>query len=507
MKLSRVKKCIAVALAGTSFLFPAMTQADPPEAVSKRPQTVVMTDGEVDDMDSFLRFLLYTNELDVRGIVYTASMWHYRGDGKGTEFTTRMDIVKKYHPGYHTSLRWCGTDWIDTYLDHYEEAYPTLVAHDARYPKAGDLRALVKIGNIDFEGDMKEETEGSKWIESLLMEEDAAPIYFETWGGANTFARALLSIEERYGHAPDWEAIKDRVSRKAVLYNIMDQDDTYQTYIKVHWPKIRVLFNSWQFGSLAYIWPRVVPESQQKYFRGAWMKEHILKGPIGSHYMTYGDGHKLEGDPEDTFGSLEAAKRAGYGKYDLISEGDSPSFLFLVPNGLRSEEDGRFGGWSGRLSPSVSTPSVQEDNIGSYDYNPETGKRDKYYSQTRWIGDFQNDFAARIDWTMKPYGEANHAPVVEAEGACDFEAKEGALVKLGVRAKDPDGDTLSYRWYPYEEGGTYLAPIELSQNGSTAEFAVPENAKSGDTIHIICAAEDSGTPPLTRYVRFVITVR
>ncbi len=58
-----------------------------------KPKTIVMTDGEVDDMDSFLRFLLYTNDLDVRGIIYTSSMWHYKGDGKGTQFTTHMDIV------------------------------------------------------------------------------------------------------------------------------------------------------------------------------------------------------------------------------------------------------------------------------------------------------------------------------------------------------------------------------------------------------------------------------
>ena len=47
-----------------------------------RPQTIVMTDGEVDDMDSFMRFLLYTNDVDVRGIIYTSSEWHYKGDGK-----------------------------------------------------------------------------------------------------------------------------------------------------------------------------------------------------------------------------------------------------------------------------------------------------------------------------------------------------------------------------------------------------------------------------------------
>src|SRR5688572_31484726 len=29
----------------------------------------------------------------------------------------------------------------------------------------------------------------------------------------------------------------------------------------------------------------------------------------------------------------------------------------------------------------------------------------------RWRDDFQNDFAARMDWTFMSYEEANHAPV------------------------------------------------------------------------------------------------
>ena len=34
----------------------------------------------------------------------------------------------------------------------------------------------------------------------------------------------------------------------------------------------------------------------------------------------------------------------------------------------------------------------------------------------RWRSDFQNDFAARMDWTVKPFGGANHPPVVAIAG-------------------------------------------------------------------------------------------
>ena len=31
----------------------------------------------------------------------------------------------------------------------------------------------------------------------------------------------------------------------------------------------------------------------------------------------------------------------------------------------------------------------------------------------RWRSAYQNDFAARMDWTIKPYAEANHPPVAQ----------------------------------------------------------------------------------------------
>ena len=55
-----------------------------------KPRVIVTTDGEVDDMDSFIRFLLYANEFKIEGLVYSSSQWHYAGDGRGTLFTSQM---------------------------------------------------------------------------------------------------------------------------------------------------------------------------------------------------------------------------------------------------------------------------------------------------------------------------------------------------------------------------------------------------------------------------------
>ncbi|GGH84068.1 hypothetical protein GCM10007362_38250 [Saccharibacillus endophyticus] len=50
-------------------------------------RTVVTNDGEVDDMNSMLRFLLYSNEMDLAGIVLTSSVYHYSGDLDGDNLT------------------------------------------------------------------------------------------------------------------------------------------------------------------------------------------------------------------------------------------------------------------------------------------------------------------------------------------------------------------------------------------------------------------------------------
>ncbi len=120
----------------------------------------------------------------------------------------------------------------------------------------------------------------------------------------------------------------------------------------------------------------------------------------------------------------------------------------------------------------------------------------------------QNDFAARVDWCVKPYEEANHPPVVKLKHAVDLKAKPGETVKLNAKGtSDPDGDILNIRWWQYAEADTYQGTVEIK--GSTkknASFKVPGDASSENTIHIICEVTDSGTPQLTRYQRVVVKI-
>ena len=47
-------------------------------------RVIVTTDMEVDDMNSLVHLALYLNVLDVQAVVYTASQYHFLGDGVHT---------------------------------------------------------------------------------------------------------------------------------------------------------------------------------------------------------------------------------------------------------------------------------------------------------------------------------------------------------------------------------------------------------------------------------------
>ena len=78
-------------------------------------------------------------------------------------------------------------------------------------------------------------------------------------------------------------------------------------------------------------------------------------------------------------------------------------------------------------------------------------------------------------------------------------------------ASDPDGDSVSFRWYPYREVGTF--PLEIDsqnleiRNGDTARATLTApQVDSARTIHIILEVKDTGEPALTSYRRVIVTV-
>jgi hypothetical protein len=502
--MRKIRSVLFVLLAILIGASPAATA----QSTTAKPRTIVTTDGEVDDVDSFVRLLLYANEFDLVGLVYSSSQWHYAGDGKGTLFTSEMQNTAERY-GERTDLRWPGTTWMQRYIGLYGKVYDNLTKHAKEYPTPDYLLSLVKVGNIEFEGEMEKDTEGSDFIKQILLDDNASPVYLQIWGGTNTVARALKSIEEEYKGTPEWQNIYKKVSEKAIIYAVLDQDATYQKYVAPNWPEVKVLYNSDQFWSFAYLWPRVVPVELQPYLGGKWFAENIRfnHGPLLEEYYLWGDGKQIAGDPEHTHGDMAEAKKYDRSQYDFISEGDSPAFFYLLDVGLRSMEDASYGGWGGRMVQSEKNPFRWEDGKHVTDYNPYTRQQDAAYPQTRWVDVLQHDFAARADWCVMSYEEANHAPLVKLNHPQDIVVKPGKKVTLSGSATDPDGDTVTYKWWQYEEVDTFKGKIVIQNpDKQKASFTVPKTAKAGDTIHLILEVADAGTPSLTRYQRVIATV-
>lgn len=475
----------------------------------KKTRTIVTTDGELDDVDSFIRLLLYANEFSIEGLIISSSQWHYKGDGKGTKFTSEMDMTKKMY-GERTELRWPGTQWIYDLVAAYGKVYPNLKLHSTDYPTSEHLNSLIRIGNIDFEGEMEHNTEGSDFIKAKLLDDNMEPLYLQVWGGTNTIARALKSIEDEYKNTDKWQTIYKKVCQKAIIYAILDQDATYRKYISVKWPDMKIYYNSKQFWCFAYFWKRAVPEQLHATLQGSFMGDKIIKnhGALTKMYYSYGDGNPPAGEIDDIYSSMEKAKKNQWGsftQYDFISEGDSPAFLHLVNTGLGNLENPNYGGWGGRLIQSDSMPNRWEDGEKAADFNPYSQKMDMAYGQARWVTTLQNDFAVRADWCVKDYKNANHPPSVFLKHANVLTAKPNQKVNLKGKATDPDGDKLTYKWWQYDEVGTYKGKVNIENaNKTKASFMLPKDIKKGETIHLILEVTDSKAIPLTRYQRVIV---
>jgi Protein of unknown function (DUF1593) len=473
------------------------------------PRTIITTDGELDDVDSFIRLLLYSNEFNIEGLVISSSQWHYKGDGKGTKFTSEMEMSKKLY-GERTELRWPGTDWIHNLIEAYGKVYPNLIKHSNSYPTSAHLKSLVHIGNIDFEGEMEKNTDGSDFIKKKLLDDEMTPLYLQVWGGTNTIARALKSIEDEYKNTAKWQEIYAKVCKKAIIYAILDQDATYRKYISVNWKDIKIYYNSKQFWCLAYFWKTAVPKELHPFLEGKFMGDKIINnhGALTKMYYSYGDGNPPAGEIEDIYSSMEKAKKnqwGSFGQYDFISEGDSPAFLHLVDVGLGNLQNPQNGGWGGRLVQSKTVPNRWEDGEAAADFNPITQKIDLAYAQIRWLETLQNDFAARADWCVKDYKNANHAPNVKLNHAKNLTAKPNEIVKLSGTATDPDKNNMQYRWWQYEEVDTYKDKVSIQNADSkNATFRMPNDIKKGETIHLILEVIDNGIPQMTRYQRVVV---
>ena len=446
---------------------------------------IVLSDIEADpdDSQSLVRLLLYANQIDIEGIVATTS----------THQKSRIAPAS-----------------VHAIIDAYGQVQPNLSKHEPGFPKAQALKAVVRSGSqlYGMQGVGKgKDSPGSDAIIKALEKNDTRPLWVSVWGGANTLAQALYRI----GHdrTPEQAA---RLVNKLRVYTISDQDDS-GIWIRTTFPELFYIVSPGGYGNGTWTGMHSTEAGfDSTEISNSWIATHIQQGhgPLGAVY------------PDVSFGV----------------EGDTPAFLSLIPNGLNVPEHPDWGGWGGRYelyTPALertdpqgftgNVPVVQEPRaiwtnaVDSYrtmiqqDYGRSVKPHDKAstgYRTTiwRWRKDFQNDFAARMDWTTKPYNGANHPPVVKLSPGGSITIKSGETFMMSAAgSSDPDGDSLSYLWFQYPEAGSYKEQIKLgyAENHHTVTGQAPMVTKQ-ESAHFIVKVTDKGSPALTRYGRVIVTI-
>ena len=294
----------------------------------------------------------------------------------------------------------------------------------------------------------------------------------------------------------------NKIIQKIRIYTISDQDDSgpwmRNTFKDLFYIVSPGYHENNAHGYFYATWTGISGEQFYRYSAGAdkyivsndWVREHIQQGhgPLGEQY------------PDIAF----------------IMEGDSPSFLYLIENGLGSAENPDWGSWGGRYE-------LYQPHTQNFFHEPEsraiwTNAKDwvekdgiVYINEQatiwRWRSHYQNDFAARMDWCVNAYADANHPPDARLAHANEITAKQGEVLILDASASnDPDGDKLQFNWFYYREAGTWPAFINPREPEMPVTSVVLPKVLKPETIHFIVAVTDDGNPSLTRYQRVIVTV-
>lgn len=425
---------------------PSANAAD--EAAPKR-RIIVETDagGDPDDEQSLVRFLLYANEWDVEGIVCTRPET-LRGENHNPE-PTGLAIVQRL-------------------LRAYAEVHPRLIKHGA-FPPPEALQARTVAGYDDRD-------DGVRLIIEAVDRDDPRPIWFSNWGTndgtTSSLKRALDRVLLERG-LDGYARFKDKLR--------LCSDDLFGKHTTQQEPPWKL----WVYTKF--------PDMDG----GRWYHRF---GPLTA---TAG-GFDLQRDLLTGHGPLAALYPTN--THLPQKEGDTPEFLYLIPNGLNEPDQPTWGSWAGRFGP-----------------QPDAGSRPYYWPNLRdtigrrahrdntllpWVAHIQNDFRARLDWCVNDFANANHPPRVAVSSGLRPTVPPGHRMAFDASASsDPDGDTLAFHWRHYPEPGSYNGLPLLIENDRDAQASLlAPSVGAPQTIHVILTVTDDGDPPLTRYGRVVITV-
>ena len=469
-----MKRSILVPILGTLLAVCACNPSAAGQADTLKPRIVVLTDigpadVEPDDNESAVRLMAYADRFEIEALITTIG-WN----------------CDPYPPEW--------AEYLQRVLDAYEQDVPNLMKRSAQtgflpdeqeqgrqtlgyWPSAAYLRSRTVSGSpragIDVIGP-DNNTPGSELLIRLADEPDERPIWVCVWGGGNTFAQAVWKVQQE--RSPQQ---LEAFLRKFRLYTITDQDMVYamrenRAYSSHQW--LRREFSD----RLVLVWDE-----------SAWLNQNALGRADWDAYAAQIQGH----------GALGGV----YPHFLWGVEGDTPSFLHVMPNGLNDPDDPTQVGWGGMhlfgRSPDYRTKAWTNWR------QPEKDLSDRY--EKRFYPDEFRDFAARMQWAAE--GRGNHNPVVliGRQGGLDsveMNAKPGQTLHFDAsRSYDPDGDGLQFAWWFQEFPDGSTLPALADSTSAKVSFRIPDDAAPG-RLDLVCEVHDDGPFTLPAYRRVIITV-
>lgn len=417
--------CLALALFPRKPLAAANASTCDPLKQSTLPRVFILTDidNEPDDQESLVRLLVHADLYNITGLSAVSSYW--------LNYTTA--------PGQ-----------INGVISNYSAVRSNLQAHTTgTFPTAEYLHSIVRSGSSSYGLAALQEplsNASSHLIE--VVDSSTEPLYIQAWGGVNVLASAL-----NYLSTSRTPADVNTFVSKLRIYTISDQDNA-GFWIRAHYPSLRYTWslhawNAYEQSTWSGISnPNIdVGGPDNSLVSKDWLAEHIQIGPFGS---------------------------TSYPTLAFIMEGDSPSLLFTVQNGLNDPEHPEYGGWGGRYA-AVDLSLVSgnhygdtSDTIVGLDGNTFISNKATIW---RWREAYQAEFAARMQWTL-PAGNASiqEPPVAIVNQSCGFQpltipVDPSQNIVLDASASfSPLDDTLQYSWLHYRDVSlTQTSLIEIPQ--------------------------------------------
>ncbi|KAL1633731.1 hypothetical protein SLS58_010952 [Diplodia intermedia] len=264
----------------------------------------VLTDisNEPDDQMSLVRFLTYANEMDIQGIAAVTSAFLLNS----TDAPTIRSVINAY--------------------GNVTENLNANALSSAPYPSAEQLLNKVYSGHSVYGLESLKLSASAAALALIHAVDDSEkPLWISAWGGMGVLAEALNKVSNTRSSDDTSAFVK-----KLRVYSISDQDDA-GSWIREHFPALFYIVSLHGFTEFSQAtWNGIGGEDYRHFDKGGpdtslvtndWLQEHIRIGDLGAYYLNY----------------------------SYVMEGDTPSFLQLIQNGLSDPDQPSWGSWGGRV--------------------------------------------------------------------------------------------------------------------------------------------------------------